>query len=39
VEGRLVVDVDGERIGRQDVSWITDEDEDDAERERETEVL
>ena len=39
VEGRLVVDVDGDRIARQDVSWITDEDEDDAERERETEVL
>jgi hypothetical protein len=39
VEGRLVVDVDGDRIVRQDVSWITDEDKDDAERERETEVL
>jgi hypothetical protein len=39
VEGRLVVDVDGDRIARQDVSWITDEDEDDAEREHETEIL
>ena len=39
VEGRLVVDVDAERIARQDVSWITDEDEDDAEREHETEIL
>ena len=39
VEGRLVVDVDSDRIARQDVSWVTDEDEDNAERERETEVL
>ena len=39
VEGRLVVDVDGDRIARQDVSWVTDEDEDGAERERETEIL
>jgi hypothetical protein len=39
VEGRLVVDVDADRIARQDVSWVTDEDEDDAERERETEIL
>jgi len=39
VEGRLVVDVDGDRIARQDVSWVTDEDEDDAEREHETEIL
>jgi hypothetical protein len=39
VEGRLVVDGDGERIARQDVSWVTDEDEDEAERIRETELL
>ena len=39
VEGRLVVDVDGDRIVRQDVAWVTDEDEDDAEREHETEIL
>ena len=39
VEGRLVVDVDGDRIVRQDVSWVTDDDENDAEREHETEIL
>jgi hypothetical protein len=39
VEGRLVVDVDGERVARQDVSWVTDDDEETAEREHETEIL
>jgi len=40
VEGRLVIDVDADRVVRQDISWITEEDDDeDAERFHETEVV